>query len=136
MMPHCLEKAQRISYDPVPLYHYVMTQESTTRGVFTPRRFLEADISRKRVHYYQKMYPELSNYAMAGHVSICLNLIDTSSVALDYASERNKLIHEMQASVSVQIFKLLTWKTQIKYLVFRMSPSLYTRLIRMYHATN
>lgn len=35
-----------------------------------------------------------------------------------------------------KVFKLLARKIQIKYLVFRISPLLYTKSIRMYHARN
>jgi len=132
IMPHCIEKAGRVASFPVPMYHYVMTPSSIMRGNFRPVRFTESDMSRKRVEYYGQTYPVLKKYAVAEHVEVCLNLIRFSEGAPDCVAQRKMLIKELPKVVSKDVFQVLTRKQKLKYIVCRISPWLYCRMVRIF----
>ena len=132
MMPFCLERAERIVYMPTPLYHYTMTAESTTRGIMKESYFQEGEISKERLHYYQEKYPQLSDYAMAAHVVICLKLIYVSSGIDEFASMRESLIHEMKTTVPFSAFRLLKSKHKLKFTLFMLSVNLYVIAMSAY----
>ena len=136
MMPHCIEKAEFVVYDPLPLYHYIMTEQSTTRGTFKKSRFIEAQISRNIVEYYKANYPELYHYVLARHIEICLNLIQASSVAKVYESDRKELIEEIKGKKFRKVVKFLNQKNKIKYFLFCINPKLFTVLMTKYYKTN
>lgn len=133
IMPRCISKADLISYDPKPLYHYIMTTESTTRGIFKKHHFLEAKISRGIVEYYKDNYPQLYNYAVAKHLEICLNLICASASAAEYKDIRKSLIKEIKSKNVRKSFYLLNKKNKIKYLIFNINVRLYTFLMTKYY---
>lgn len=129
MMPYCLERAERVVYDPAPLYHYRMTDSSTTRGAFKESRFLEAEISRERIRYYQKKYPQLVDYALAAHAEICLLLIITSIGIPEFAGQRSALIREQKAVITAKAFRVMKRNNKIKFLLFRLNADLFSRLM-------
>lgn len=136
IMPHCMEKAELVVYDPVPLYHYIMTEQSTTRGTFKKTRFIEAKISRNIVEYYKSNYPELYYYVLARHIEICLNLIQASSVTKVYEAEQKELIKEIQGNKFKKAAKLLNKKNKIKYFLFCINSKLFTVLMTKYYQRN
>ena len=96
IMPKCVERADTIIYDPKPRYHYIMTDESTIRGKFKERRFIEAQVSREIVEHYKQNYPELTGYVLARHIEICLILVNDSAYASEFSNQRNALINEIK----------------------------------------
>ncbi len=132
IMPKCVERADRIVYDPAPLYHYIMTEESTIRGTFKERRFMEADVSREIVQRYQQNYPELIGYVVARHVEICLILIHASAAAKEFTDRRRQLIREIRGIKPSVFFNFLSNKNKVKYGVFKISVTLYTWLMSLY----
>ncbi len=133
IMPSCVEKAEIIVYDPMPLYHYIMTQDSTTRGTISSRRFFEAEISRNIIEYYKLNYPSLYNHVLARHIEICLNIIYESSNLEEFKKNREELIKEIREKRFTKGFKLLNKKNKIKYLLFRINVNLFTVLMAKYH---
>ena len=133
IMPKCVERADNIVYDPTPLYHYIMTDESTTRGTFQKRRFVEADVSREIVEHYKKNYPELTGYVIARHVEICLVLIHASAKAKEFADLRKELINEVKRIKASVFFNFLNKKTKIKYLLFKLNVKLYMCFMELYY---
>lgn len=125
MMPTCFEQVEKVVYTPVAYYHYFMSEQSITRGVFKESRFTETDISRKHIQYYKEKYPELVSYAVAKHIEICLVLIHASSKAKEFASKRKELISEIKSFRMGSFFKLLDKKNKIKYLLFKINVGLY-----------
>ena len=125
MMPTCFEQVEKVAYTPVAYYHYFMSDQSITRGIFKESRFTESDISRRHIDYYEKKYPELKSYAVAKHVEICLVIIHASSKAKEFASKRKELISEIKSFKMGSFFKLLDKKNKIKYLLFRLGVKLY-----------
>lgn len=130
IMPHCLEKAGGAACTPAPMYHYVMTGSSIMRGRFKASRFTESDMSRKRAAYYGEKYPHLQLHALAGHAEICLNLIFFSEGVPECREQRQTLIKELSTVMTKPVFRLLSRKNQIKYLLCRISPWLYSRFMR------
>lgn len=133
IMPSCIEKAEVIVYDPIPLYHYIMTQNSTTRGTISSKRFSEAEISRNIIEHYKSNYPELYNYVLARHIEICLNIIYESSNFDEFKKNREDLINELRNKKFKKAFKLLNKKNKIKYLLFSINVNLFIMLMAKYH---
>lgn len=133
IMPQCVEKADVVAYDPTPLYHYVMTKESTIRGTFQARHFIEGDVSRGIVEFYKDRYPQILDYALAKHLQICLNIIAASMVSNEFDSARNILIDEIKDIKFLRIIKYLDSKYKIKYLLFRININLYAFCVNKYY---
>ena len=128
MMPHCLEKTEVFAYDPRPLYHYFMTEQSTTRGKFHRHRFLEAQISVERMAYFKQKYPQLYVYALASHVEICMNIVSASAES-EFVQERKALIRQLKKAENWPAFPLLSTKRKIKYLLFMLNTNLFSKLM-------
>ena len=98
LMPRCIEKASSVCYTPLPLYHYIMTEQSIMRGEFRENRFTETDISRRHIDYYKYNHPEIWEYALAKHIMLCLVLIYASSNDDRFKEKRNQLINDVKKS--------------------------------------
>ncbi len=133
IMPKCIERAEHIIYDPKPLYHYIMTDESTIRGAFKERRFIEADVSKEIVDHYKKNYPELTGYVLARHVEICLILIYDSAVSEEFSGKRTALIDEIKKMRPSAFFRCLNKITKLKYCAFKVHVRFYMLLMKLYH---
>lgn len=133
IMPKCVEKADNIVYDPLPLYHYIMTEESTIRGTFKKSRFIEADVSREIVEYYKEKYPELTGYVVARHVEICLILIHDSAVSKEFSDLRNSLIKEVKGIKKSDFFSFLNKISKMKYCAFKVNVRVYMLLMKLYY---
>lgn len=133
IMPSCMEKAEIIVYDPLPLYHYIMTEESTTRGAIQRKRFIEAEVSRNIIEQYKSNYPDLYYYVLARHIEICLNIIQASADLEEFKKNRQELIKEIKGKQFKKAFKLLSKKNKIKYLLFCINVSLFTVLMTKYY---
>lgn len=133
IMVSCLEQADTVVYDSYPYYHYIMTEQSVTRGAFERKHFLEADISRSRIAYYQEKYPSLAPYAKAKHADLCLNIYFRAAGLPQFAPERKEIKKELRRSFCVSEFTLMPTKTKIKYLLFLLSPALYSFYMNRRH---
>lgn len=133
MMPKCLDKITKLAYTPVPLYHYNMTHDSTTRGAFKESMFGEADVSRDIVALYAQKYPQLYPYALARHIEICLILVQSSASSKEFSAKRNALIQELKVCSNREAFSLLSKKNKLKYVLCRVSPNIYSRLMTLYY---
>ncbi len=136
IMPSCMEKAEIIVYDPLPLYHYIMTEESTTRGTISSKRFIEAEISRNIIEHYKLNYPDLYNHVLARHIEICLNIIQETSNSEEFKKNRQELTKEIRGKRFKKAFKLLSKKNKIKYLLFCINVNLFTMLMAKYYERN
>lgn len=132
IMPLCLEKSPVIAYSPQPMYHYQMTPSSITRGGFRPVHFTESRLSRKRMAYYREHYPDIYPFAVAGHMEICLNVVDLSTGIPECAQERALLMQELRTLMRPAVFRLLSGKNKVKYLLFRISPKLLVAFMNRY----
>jgi hypothetical protein len=135
ILPKCVERAERIVYDPRPLYHYSQTESSTIRGHFSIRRFTEADVSRERIPYFEEKYPSLALAVKAYHVDVCLNIIYRSTHSPECKEKRRELIREMRKEVSSKTFSALNSKSKLKYLIFRISVPLFVKFMSFYYRT-
>jgi len=133
MMHIWLEQVERVIYTPVPYYHYIMTESSITRGAFKLSRFTEAEVSRERMAYYQEKYPEILRYVKVKHIDICLNIYFESANMDQAICQRNELKRELRSLFSVSIFLPMKNKVKIKYLLFLVSPYLYSVLMNIRH---
>ena len=75
ILPKCVERASCVVYDPTPCYHYIMTESSTIRGSFQPRRMAEADVAWEKAEDYRIRYPALYHQAVGCYISICISFI-------------------------------------------------------------
>lgn len=133
LVPQCIELADTVVYDPLPLYHYVIDGESVTHGTFKKSRFTEAQVSRNLMAHYQEHYPSLYPYALAKHAEICMNLVQASAADNAFAEERKDLIAEVRAMKKRRFFRFLDRKNQFKLILFSLSVPLFVRAMTRYY---
>ena len=97
IIPKCIELTKKIAYLPTPLYHYNLTESSTIRGQFNPKRFAEADVAKEKAEDYKVRHPHLYAQALLGYRRICLNIIYISTGIPSCALQRRQMIREMKA---------------------------------------
>ncbi len=129
IMVNLLEQAELVAYYSHPYYHYVMTDESVTRGSFSQRHFLEGDISRERVAHYEKNYPALASFAQAKHIELLLNIFFRSAGIPEFSGKRKALKKELYGSFALYSFSRMRRNTKIKYLMFMACPALFSFLM-------
>lgn len=132
LIPKCLENANCVIYDPTPLYYYNLTEESTIRGVFNPRRFAEVDVALKKAEDYKIRYPQLYNIAMASYIEVCLNVIHLSNGVKSCAQRRSELINILNNDLPNEAVMLLSKKSKIKLKVLRISSIMYEIMMNIY----
>lgn len=133
LMPRCIEKASSVCYTPLPLYHYIMTEQSIMRGEFRENRFTETDISRRHIDYYKYNHPEIWEYALAKHIMLCLVLIYASSNDDRFKEKRNQLINDVKKSKLSEVFKFLDRNTKIKYIFAKANISMFILLMNIWN---
>ena len=79
IIPKCIELTECVVYDPIPLYHYNLTEQSTIRGEFDLKQFAQVDVALERAQDYAVRYPELYHRAMASYIEIGLNAIHSNN---------------------------------------------------------
>jgi len=120
LIPKCLEKAERVVYDPVPLYQYRQTATSTIRGAFTPARFAEADVALAIAEDYKVRYPALYPRAFAYYISVSLTIIHRSRKAESCRQLRRDLIRALKQPLPKASVALLRRITKLKLLAFKV----------------
>ena len=133
LVPQCIELADTVVYDPLPLYHYVIDGESVTHGAFKKSRFTEAQVSRNLMAHYQEHYPSLYPYALAKHAEICMNLVQASAASPEFAEERESLIRDIRTYKISSYFRFLDRKDQIKRILFAISVPLFISVMTRYY---
>ena len=136
MIPKCIEKADRVVYDPYPFYHYNWTAESTIRGEFNPRRFAEADVAWEKAEDYRVRYPHLYDLAMVQYIAICLNIIHLSCGVASCADRRKEMIAEMRHKLPQSAVQALRKQDKLKLKILRIHPILFEGMMRLYHLLN
>lgn len=131
LIPQCLERAKRIVYDPQPLYHYFMTDQSTVRGTFNPKRFRELDIAWAKVEDYRIRYPNLYLPAYAGYVMSALQLIDLCEGMESCRDRQRKLIREMRKDIPKTVESYLNRNCKIKLMALRMGDLPFRILMKL-----
>lgn len=132
ILPKCVEQAERVVYDPRPMYHYIMTAESTIRGTFNPRRFAEAEVALEKAMDYRTRYPRLYPIAMGCYISICLNIIHLSAGAASCTAQRKELIAKMRDKLPSEAVQSMRKQDKIKLFALRVSPMVYELLMQIY----
>lgn len=130
LMPRCIEQVENVVYTPVPMYHYVMTDTSITRGEFKESRFMMTTISRRNMQHYKENYPEFYTLAAAKHIELCLVLIYDSSKS-NFSKERKILIKEIKNSRFKKIFGFLDKRNKIKYIFAKINISLFVFIMSL-----
>ncbi len=133
IMHHCLEQSEQVIYIPKLFYHYLMREQSITHGACAPRKFTMTDMTRKRMEYYAKAHPQAYPYGVCGHITACLDLIWMSAGVADCKDLRKTLIKEVRALAQQEIKALMPKKNQIRLMLCRFSPFLYSQFMKLYH---
>ena len=128
IIPKCIEKTKRVAYIPTPLYHYNLTESSTIRGEFNPRRLAEADVAWAKAEDYKVRYPHLYDKALLEYRRICLNIIYLSTGISSCAQRRQQMIDELKAC-RLQDF---SGNDRIKMLALKLGVWAYILLMRLY----
>ena len=132
MIPKCIERAERIVYDPQPFYQYNLTGESTIRGAFNPRRFAEADVAWEKAEDYRIRYPHLYGQAMGCYIAICLNIIHLSAGVTACAQRRGELIAQLRGKLPEAAVRAMRRKDRVKLKALRLSPAVFEMLMGLY----
>lgn len=132
ILPKWVERANTVVYDPVPKYHYIMTETSTIRGIYNLRRMRESDIALAKAEDYKIRYPELYDEAMARYIAICLSVIHLSRGIDECAQRRSELIKQIRGDIPRSVRTAMRKPEKLKLAVFRFSPFLYDGLISLY----
>lgn len=132
ILPRCVEQAEYVVYDPRPMYHYIMTAESTIRGVFNPRRFAAAEVALKKAMDYRTRHPQLYPIAMGCYISICLNIIHLSAGVGSCTAQRNKLIAKMRGKLPSEAIQSMRRQDKIKLSALRVWPKAYELMMQIY----
>lgn len=133
MIPKCVERAERVVYDPNPLYHYNLTNESTIRGEFKLGRFAEMDVALEKAKDYQIRYPELYDKAMARYIAICLSIVYMSAGVDSCRQRRKELISVLRNCLPQAAVKAMRKQDRIKLMVLRLSPALFTAMMGLFN---
>jgi len=129
LMPKCLEKAETVVYDPIPLYQYRQTACSTIRGEFTPARFAEADVALKIAEDYKVRYPALYPRAFAYYISVSLTIIHRSRKAPACKQLRKDLIRALKQPLPKTSVALLRRITKLKLIAFKMGVPVFEMMM-------
>ncbi len=128
-----LEQSEQVVYVPRLFYHYLMREESITHGACTPRKFTMTDMTRKRMEYYKATHKDAYAHSVCGHIIACLELIWMSAGVADCKALRKTLISEVRALSNPQVKALMAKKDQIRLLLCKCSPYLFSQLMKLYH---
>ena len=129
LMPKCLEKAQKVVYDPTPFYQYRQTASSTIRGEFTPARFAEADVALQIAQDYKLRYPTLYPRAFAYYISVSLTIIHRSRKAASCKQLRAALIKALKQPLPKASVALLRRITKLKLMAFKLGVPVFEAMM-------
>ena len=135
ILPKCVERADRIVYDPTPCYHYRMTESSTIRGKFNPRRMAEADVALEKAEDYRLRYPALYDQALGCYMAICLNIIHLSAGIADCKEKRREMIAYLRGDLPPAAIATMRKNDRLKLKALRISPLAYRLLMCLYRIT-
>ncbi len=133
LMPSLIDSVESVVYNPCPYYHYMMTDESITRGEFKERRFILAEISRKNLLFYKEKYPELTLIAEAKHIELCIDLIYYAAKGCKKHTKRKEIISEIKKYSIRSLFNMDGNKNKLKFLLFKLNVSFYVAFLDLYH---
>lgn len=132
IIPKCLEMADIIVYNPTPLYHYNLTEQSTIRGEFNIKRFAEVDVALEKAEDYAVRYPQFFGRAMAAYIEICLQIIHSSRNSKICAERRNQVIKQLRGDLHPEALIMLSRNSKIKLKTLRISLVAYELLMCIY----
>lgn len=125
MAPKCLELAQKVTYDPYPYYHYMMTPDSTLRGTYSPRLMRSADIAREKAQYYKEKYPELYTEAMVQYVYVADDVIMRAEGIEECRERRSQIMRQLRRSVPKEAMQRLRRANKLKMTALNIHPAAY-----------
>lgn len=134
VLPRCLSKAQQVVYTSEPLYYNVMTANSTMRGRFSLRQFDMLDAGKRRVDFYQYVCPIYVDQAKEAYIEICLDLVLRSRMNPDCDLRRQQAIEEILRVETEIRHCVLSKKTAIKMLLFKLGIPIYSLIMKNYYA--
>ncbi len=134
MLPKCIERADKVAYTPVPYYHYLITNNSTTHGAYTARHFREVEIAWNKVTDYAVRYPMLYKDAYAGYIDTCIAFVQLSKGSEECAVLRKDLARQLKEEpLSEEITAKLSRSRRIKLTALRLGLWAFDGLMAVYH---
>lgn len=132
IIPKCLERSPVTVYDPKPFYHYYMTDESTMRGRFNPKKFASAEVAGEKAADYKTRYPALYEAAYARYLAECVNLVHLSHGEPSCKDRRKELIRAVKGSYPKGALAYMSRNEKIKFRCLRLSTGLYECMMKVY----
>ncbi len=121
----------KLSYIDAPLYNYYQSKESTTRGTFKLNRFDYINVSKEKIAFYEKQYPNLAPYAIANAVDECLNIIYDSRKNKEANCLRKSAIGYVDNLIKNYNLKYPTKNTKIKIKAYKIGWPIFLLLMNI-----
>lgn len=132
VVPRCLHNARRVVYTYEPLYHYVMTPQSTLRGAFNCRKFELIRAAEMRAKWYECYCPGCLNLAKDTFIEQCLSLIVPAYFSGKCKDELHLALQGIQEAVQATGLNHLRRKTRYMVLLLRLGLPVYAVSMHVY----
>lgn len=132
ILPKWVERAERVVYDPAPKYHYRMTETSTIRGAYHPRRMVEADIAWAKAEDYRLRFPELYDKAVGRYIAVCLDIIHKAKGVASCAHRRKQMIAQMKGTLPSGAVQTLSRNERCKLFALRLGVPVFETVMDGY----
>lgn len=129
------ENAERFWFDRRPMYHYVQSEESASRGKFRPTQLSVLKLYDEYKKLFETDYPELWKTEIRDllHVYIII-YFDMYADENDYRSEMETVFNTFKKQYSeIKNQSFLNKKERIKFSLFKLSPTLFCKLHKKIH---
>ena len=126
-------KAHKVWFDSRPLYHYVQSEDSAVRGDFRPSQLTAV----KLFDAYDELYINEFSDLMPMHIAYTENVIlmlyyDMKADKKDYKKEQKEIFNVYKKYYKQAMScKDLSKKQKLKFLIFRISPTLFCLMHKM-----
>lgn len=128
-----MHRADRVVYTGQPMYHYYLSQNSVMRSAFKAKQFDILEMSRKRLAFLQKEYPQFMDVAWSKHVELGFEMLYRSRVARDCGEIRKELDRELRQILKDHPNLPMTRNNQIKVCFFRMGLPVFLAFVSVYY---
>lgn len=134
---HCvLDRANTVLFTNKPLYHYVQSDNSASRGRFRKNQLTALRLYGAYEPLFRDRYPEIWEMFVARMADLLITLyFDMWSDKRRYEKAQKKVWKVfMRHYGQVKEYSALTFKRRVKYRFFSVSPELFCRFHRRLHS--
>ena len=131
---YAIERAEKVWFDSRPLYHYVQSEESATRGEFRPSQLSFCKLYDAYEPLYKNKYPHIWNdfllFMQEGNIMIYFDMWMNKA---DYQDEKKWLFQICKQKKKLLNFQGCSFKRKSKIILFTLAPNLFCVLHKVLH---